>query len=88
MQYIACCGDDEVEVKSHKTYMRVLQAIGPRVRKSMQGLDNYAADKAQAFDDLKALLPLLKIENGASIIDDSKHYLKSDYKVCIISVLR
>lgn len=33
--------------------MRVLEAIEPTFRKSMRGLDNYAADGAKGIDELK-----------------------------------
>ncbi|VDI05698.1 Hypothetical predicted protein [Mytilus galloprovincialis] len=46
-QYFSYCEEDNFEKKeSLSSYMRILHAIGPNVRKSLKGLDNYAADGA------------------------------------------
>lgn len=39
--------------------MRILQDVGPTVRKSMKGLDNYAADCAKALESLQKAAELL-----------------------------
>ena len=38
--------------------MRILHSIGPNVRKSMKGLDNYAAAGAKAFESLQKVVEL------------------------------
>lgn len=56
-QYRSFCLESGVEnVASDMSYMRVLEGIEPRIRKSMKGLDNYAADGARAIDDRKKIV--------------------------------
>ena len=59
------------------------------VRKSLQGLDSYAAEGGRGFDDLLLLLDMLvkygAIESVIAELKDDfrylKQYTKSDYKV-------
>ncbi|XP_062568266.1 uncharacterized protein LOC134230450, partial [Saccostrea cucullata] len=89
-QYRSFCLESEVEnVASDRSYMRVLEAIEPKVRKSMKGLDNFAADGAGAIDDLKKIVTELgRLLKGVEWADDivqklanGKQYLKLDYKM-------
>ena len=84
--YITYCKQNEYKCHSMRTYMRILEAIGPRIRKQMRGLDNYAADGTQAFDDLESNICEIFDENDVDEIKRKlklyKHYLKIDYKVC------
>ena len=59
------------------------------VRKSLQGLDGYAAEGGRGFDDLLSILDML-VQYGANetviaeLKDNLKYlkqYIKSDYKV-------
>ncbi|CAG2243920.1 unnamed protein product [Mytilus edulis] len=69
--------------------MRLLEAIEPNVRKSMKGLDNFAADGSQAFDNLKSVVMTLgkggKGQEWAEKISkqlmEGKQYLKLHYKL-------
>ena len=63
---------------SKRTMMRVLSECSASVRKSLQGLDNYAAEGARAFDDLAGI-----VENISTNVelDAGKLYLKGEYKV-------
>ena len=84
--YISYCKQNGYKCHSMRTYMRILEAIGPRIRKQMRGLDNYAADGTQAFDDLESKISEIFDENDVHEIKlklkKSKHYLKMEYKVC------
>ena len=72
------------------TLFRILsEACVASVRKSLQGLDNYAAEGRRGFDDLLSLLDTL-VQYGANedVITELKNnfkylkqYIKSDYKV-------
>lgn len=91
-QYLEYCQNEEFVACSFRSYMRVLEALGPQIQKCMRGLDNYAADGAKAFDDLKSLsndLVPLRPDGleWASIVQEAltkgEHYLKLEYKVYI-----
>lgn len=43
-----CMESDFQQCASDRTYMRILQAVDPSIRKCMKGLDNYAAEGAKA----------------------------------------
>ena len=70
--------------------LRILSQWSASVRKSLQGLDYYAADGTRAFDDLISLVR--KINEVESDVDwerrmieslkVAKLYVKGDYKVC------
>ena len=74
---------------SSRSCMRMLKAVEPSVRKSMKGLDNYAAEGAKAIDDLKhAAETLGLLGKGADWVTGvkqslsaGKQYLKLEYKV-------
>lgn len=69
--------------------MRVLEAIEPTFRKSMRGLDNYAADGAKGIDELKKTVTFLgrKLkganwkEKMMKSLSDGKQNLKLQYMV-------
>ena len=69
MQYRQYCSETNFKPFSCSTMLRILTECSASVRKSLQGLDYFAAEGAQAFDDL------------ASIVEAGKLYLKSDFKV-------
>lgn len=85
---------EEVEfrnVLSERSYMRILEAVEPGIRKSMRGLDNFAADGSQAFDDLKNVVRVLGqlgkghewSEKMTGMLNEGKQYLKVQYKVLL-----
>ena len=90
-QYIQYCNEKYFTPLSTRTLFRILsEACVASVRKSLQGLDSYAAEGGCGFDDLVSLLDML-MQYGSSdneiynLKDNLKHlkqYIKSDYKVC------
>ena len=74
---------------SKTTMRRVLFECSASVRKSLQGLDYFAAEGARAFDDLVVLIRQIgEIGSGkewettvVQALMKSKQYLKGDYKV-------
>ena len=74
---------------SKRTLQRVLDECSASVRKSLQGLDNFSAQGAEAFDELDKLVDKLadcgRMQVWAREIKQqlrsSKQYLKGDYKV-------
>ena len=89
-QYTQYCSEKNYKPFSRSTLLRILSECSASVRKSLQGLDYFAAEGARAFDDLASVvedISLLKSDGGewsAKIKDKlkaGKLYLKSDYKV-------
>lgn len=95
-QYNQYCSEQNFTPLSTRTLFRILsESCIASVRKSLQGLDSYAAEGGRGFDDLISLLDTLVPygANDAEIrkLKDSfrhlKQYIKSDFKVCLRSVL-
>ena len=91
-QYQQYCKEANFKPFSERTMLRVLSECSASVRKSLQDLDYFAADGAQAFDTLISVVRQLS-EFGAdsnwkaTTIDSlktAKMYLKGDYKVKVI----
>lgn len=65
--------------------LRILSSCTATVRKSLQGLDYFAAEEAKAFDDLTALGKKLGDRHWVlkfqQLLKEGKQYLKTDYKV-------
>ena len=73
---------------SERTTTRILSECSASVRKSLQGLDYFAAEVARTFEDLSAVLEQA-LENGArkkgvqglqEALKAGKLYLKGDFK--------
>ena len=89
-QYNQYCSEENYTPLSTRTLFRILsEACVASVRKSLQGLDSYAAEGGRGFDDLLALLDTL-VQYGANEaaitelkenLRRLKQYIKSDYKV-------
>lgn len=89
-QYLSFCKEEEeVEPLNRSTLFRILEVRKSSQRKSLQGLDNTAADGASAFETLETIIDQLE-KFGASTqwakstkkaLKDSKRYLKTQYKV-------
>ncbi|XP_076103449.1 uncharacterized protein LOC143072420 isoform X1 [Mytilus galloprovincialis] len=83
-QYQTFCRESGIgDVASDRSYMRILQPTEPNIRKSMKGLDNYAADGAKDIDDLKKIVNVLGKEWEDGIfqqLSNCKQCLKLDYK--------
>lgn len=91
-QYKQYCSDSEFVPFSESTMLRILSECSASVRKSLQGLDYFAAEGARAFDDLCSILE--RLENGANkerlvglqeALKAGKLYLKGDFKVMTLS---
>jgi len=88
-QYQQYCCETNFEPMSKRTLQRVLAVCSSSVRKSLQGLDNFSAQIADAFDHLEKLVDNLvdcgKTQQWAREIKQQlrllKQYLKGDYKV-------
>ena len=88
-QYQQYCSERSFEPMSKRTLQRVLDECSASVRKSLQGLDNFSAQGAEAFDELDKLVDKLadcgRMQVWAREIKQqlrsSKQYLKGDYKV-------
>lgn len=89
-QYTRYCEETNFHPFSESTMVRILSECSASVRKSLQGLDYFAADGSRAFDELLALVPKV-VEYGAADRDweekttenlkAARLYLKGDYKV-------
>lgn len=93
-QYQQYCSDSNFTPFSERTMTRILSECSASVRKSLQGLDYFAAEGARAFDDLSLVLEQA-VEVGASkervqglqeALKAGKLYLKGDFKVIFFSV--
>lgn len=94
-QYIQYCTETNFKALSRSTLLRILQECSASVRKSLQGLDYFAAEGTRAFEDLQSIvhdISLLRADasDWENMMQDSlkagKLYLKGDskvfYKVC------
>lgn len=88
-QYRQYCEESDFKPFGRATMLRILSACSATVRKSLQGLDYFAADGGKAFDDLIHVVGRFQ-ECGLSretanmweeSLKEGKQYLKSDYKV-------
>lgn len=97
MKYTQYCSETGWKPFSRSTMLRILVECSVSVRRSLQGLDYFAAEGAQAFDDLTSIveeISVLKADNGEwavrmkDMLEVGKLYFKSDCKVnCHIDLL-
>jgi len=88
-QYKEYCKERESTPLHERTLLRILTECSASVRKSLQGLDTFAAEGGKAFDDLLDLLETLsthgaeqgKVAALRESLKSGKLYLKGDYKV-------
>ena len=94
-QYTQYCTEVNFKPFSASTMLRILSECSASVRKSLQGLDYFAAEGARAFEELVAIVKDISIlmgggEKWATTLQESlkagKFYLKRDYKVISIHV--
>ena len=91
-QYTHYCQETGFKPFSERTMLRVLAECKASVRKSLQGLDYFAADGARAFEDLDNLVRHLgELGLGkewevqyVELLKTAKLYLKGDFKVMIL----
>lgn len=71
-QYLSYCDETLYQDKaSYSSYMRILHAVGPTVRRSMKGLDNYAADGSKAIETLQKAAELFcRLGKGKCWLDN------------------
>ena len=89
-QYRLYCEETSFQPLSDRTLLRILQECSASVRKSLQGLHNFAADGGKACQNLLDLLENISHlncdEDTAAKLKEAlkagKLYLKGDYKVC------
>lgn len=89
-QYLGYCKEDNFEPLSRATLYRVLEVREASQRKSLQGLDNTAADGAEGFQRLVTIVDELEQNFGAdklwcndirTRLKNGKRYLKTNYRV-------
>ena len=88
-QYKQYCDETGFKPFSERTMLRILAECKASVRKSLQGLDYFAAEGARAFEDLDSLVcQLSELELGkesdafdAKSLKAAKLYLKGNFKV-------
>ncbi|KXJ06844.1 hypothetical protein AC249_AIPGENE19672 [Exaiptasia diaphana] len=87
-QYLEFCEETDFEPMSQSTMWRVLEVQEATQRKSLQGLDNTAADGAEGFEELLKIIDDLQ-KAGANTawstehknkVDAGKLYLKTSYR--------
>ena len=65
--------------------LRILSSCTATVRKSLHGLECFAAEGAKAFDDVIAVVEKLRDRHWVlrcqQALKEGKQYLKTDYKV-------
>ena len=92
-QYKLLCAENGFKPFSESTMLRVLAACSASVRKSVQGLDYYAAEGSRAFEDLAQVVRMVSAlssgqfctweKDTCDALKAGKMYLKGDYKVIL-----
>ena len=88
-QYKHYCMETNFKPFSESTMLRVLSECSASVRKSLQGLDYFAAEGTRSFDDLSVIVrQISRLGPGkewetfiAQALKADKLYLKEDFKV-------
>ena len=84
-QYRQFCSETNFTLFRTSTMLRILSSCTTTVRKSLQGLDYFAAEGAKAFDEVTALVEKLGDRHWVlkcqQLLKEGKQYLKTDYKV-------
>lgn len=88
-QYKQYCMETNFKPFSESTMLRVLSECSASVRKSLQGLDYFAAEGTRSFDDLSVIVrQISRLGPGkewetfiAQALKADKLYLKGDFKV-------
>ena len=90
MKYRQYCRETNFKPFSRSTMLQILTECSALVRKSLQGLDYFAAEGARTFDDLASIvedISSLRADGGEwegcvkDALKAGKLYLKSDFKV-------
>jgi hypothetical protein len=88
-QYFIHCEEEGVEPLSRATLFRVLEVREASERKSLQGIDNIAAEGSNAFENLRKIVIEMEvlgvtkqwIENSLRKLNNAILYLRTDYSV-------
>lgn len=88
-QYFEFCKEEQFKPLSQSTLIKILEVRVTSQHKSLQGLDNIAADGAAGFQTVARIIDDLEKEGGNKQgcnnakrrLRDSKKYLKTDYPV-------
>ena len=89
-QYESHCNESGFSPMSRSTLCRILNVCSPSVRKSLQGLNNFSAEGAKAFEEMQEIIEKLGDECGKGLtwakkqneeLKKAKRYLKTYYKV-------
>lgn len=89
-QYTQYCTETNFKALSRSTLLRILEECSASVRKSLQGLDYFAAEGTRAFTNLQSIVHDISLlrANGSDwenkmkdALKAGKLYLKGDYKV-------
>ena len=95
-QYNLFCTETGFAPMGRSTLHKILDVCSASVRNSLQGLDYFTAQGTQAFDDLESVVDKLGEDCGMGSswvkekkeqLKEGKRYLKSDYKVPLLSLL-
>ena len=87
-QYISYCQEKEFKPASERPLYRIMGVCAASKEKSLQGLDYFLTEGAQAFKSLERVTVVLE-EGGATsiwgkeaktIVKEAKRYLKTDFK--------
>lgn len=87
-QYISYCQETEFIPASERTLYRIIDVCAASRQKSLQGLDYFLTEGAQAFESVERVIMMLE-EGGATsiwgkeakaILKEAKRYLKTDFK--------
>ena len=87
-QYISFCQETGFEPASERTLYRIIDVCSASKQKSIQGLDYFSTEGAQAFETLQIVVNTLE-KGGADstwaremskTLQETKRYLKTDYK--------
>ena len=92
-QYLTICDESGFKPASTRTLFRILEVCPASTRKSLQGLDNYAADGSEAFENLEEIISKLydggipdsKADRLRSMALFCKRYLKQDYSTHVVN---
>ena len=87
-QFISYCQETEFIPASERTLYRIIDVCAASRQKSLQGLDYFLTEGAQAFESVERVIMMLE-EGGATsirgkeakaILKEAKRYLKTDFK--------
>ena len=90
-QYLSFCQETVFEPASERTLYRIIDVCAASKQKSLQGLDYFSTEGAQAFETLESVASTLQA-SGANLtwekemkraLKETKRYLKSDFKTHI-----